>query len=752
MAPPNGAHPNAGTSPLFVPNNRRPPARPGSASVTGAAREYQPVREQPKQPTAPAQSASPVHSPNPLFSRASHPSYPAAAIRDNSSEPLRPKVDAAVKTFFGLTEELREQALARTAFSFDHLDQDVASELSAKFAESFKQKAVEQQRVIEAGYARITTTLQEVLEGYASRAIGSPLQDLTTKVESLTRELASVKSGAPLSTPLSASPSTDTTLGQRLATLEGDFKRLERELGEARQSHASAQAASESSRKSLEARIAALEKQATQTIDPRRRASSALSTGSASNSAAPASPTLAAAAPPSIAPTTATRDELDALRGDVAKLASRIDADSTVLGKRPAADSLAGAQAKAQKTDERLESLEAKAAQAGKKIDAIEERVGALEGETAKSGCAAAPQSKKGDDDDMDLGTQSETSGMDLLEKRVEAIRSQWEQELSPVKQSLGQVSEKLAAVDGKVDSALQKSASLEDKSIATNAKLVALDSKMSDSTRAVSSVTSNLNTLSADFLALKQRSSSPATASPVQLEALRREIEDVKTRPSLSPSHVPLLDELATFVSNGDAALNPIALGTRLSLRLRGWDAGQASLEERVRKLREDIEEHSTKTGERFSALGDLALFLEEFVRARRILPQVAEMTAVMKSWEARKILPDEAWELPDDDESEKAGGEPDLRAGGGSSTSAVGGSGGETSMNNDAALSVAGTNGFNAPQQVQTPQQQQLAGSNGSQQQQQQQQHLHVQKSPSTAQQALATRIDPSTYGIGS
>ncbi|GAA6000309.1 uncharacterized protein JCM10292_004081, partial [Rhodotorula paludigena] len=45
-------------------------------------------------------------------------------------------------------------------------------------------------------------------------------------------------------------------------------------------------------------------------------------------------------------------------------------------------------------------------------------------------------------------------------------------------------------------------------------------------------------------------------------------------------------------------------------------------------------------------------------------------------------------------------------------------------------------------------TPQQQQLAGSNGSQQQQ----HLHVQKSPSTAQQALDSRIDPSTYGIGS
>ncbi|GEM06625.1 hypothetical protein Rt10032_c02g0642 [Rhodotorula toruloides] len=442
-------HPTAKDSNLFMgPRSGAGRGTSGSASVTGAARQYpappRPLQHIPPPGFANGGSHGPVtHSPaigapSPQNEAANHAGPLANGIRfrvasgpagsrlagaplrsasplphqADASDALRPRINKAVEDFCGVSNVLREQADEAAAFTFPDLAQDEAEELRNKFDEARRKKSLERQQTINRAYGNIAQTLQEVIESFVARALAphvevmrqttAAVQDLTSRFDQLSTEVDDLKktvtsqarpapptglSAARLPPGLSAPPESSIDPA-RIDKLEKDIGECGLHLNAVKKQVGTDQ---EKLAKlpDIETRIGVLEKQASQTTDPRRRSGFAIG-------AVPAPPP-----PPGPSPVELQKaEELEKAVGDVK---GRVDLLEARVGV--------------------VDELEKKVADVQLKVDEV-----------------AKDAEKKKDADDMGIDDESGEK-LSVLEKRLEEVREEWVKEVAAVKEGVDKVS-----------------------------------------------------------------------------------------------------------------------------------------------------------------------------------------------------------------------------------------------------------------------------------------------------------------------
>ncbi|BGP30945.1 hypothetical protein JCM10296v2_002707 [Rhodotorula toruloides] len=446
-----GGHPTGKDSPLFM--GPRPGTGRGGSSVTGAARSYQaparPLQHSPPPGLANGGSHSPIsHSPSfgaasPQNETANYPGQLANGIRPRAAsgsvnsrlagtapragsplpvqadagDPLRPRIDHAVETFCGVSNVLREQADEAAAFTFPDLAEDEAEELRNKFDEARRKRSLERQVTINRAYGNIAQTLQEVMESYVARALGhhvevikqtaAAVQDLTSKFDRLAAEVDVLKQQTQARAPPPTGPSA-ARLPANLSSPTGPsidparIDKLEKDIGECGAHLKAVKAQVGANQEKLgklsileprvtktESRVEALEKQASQTTDPRRRPASAACS-------------IAAPNPPPAAPlvdqqkVVEMQKAVDEVKGRVGQLETRVGV---------------------------VDELEKKVANVQLKVDEVSKDV-----------------AKRKDADDMEIDDESGEK-LSVLEKRLEEVREEWVKEVAAVKDDVEKVS-----------------------------------------------------------------------------------------------------------------------------------------------------------------------------------------------------------------------------------------------------------------------------------------------------------------------
>ncbi|BGP46980.1 hypothetical protein JCM10450v2_002832, partial [Rhodotorula kratochvilovae] len=558
--------------------------------------------------------------------------------RSDSSDAMRHKIDLIVKQSCALSEDLRAANEDINSFRFD-FDPHVSAGLHARLAAAKEAERDERQRVIDVGYDRIGALLHDTVQGYLASIQDERIERLRTMVETLKATVehlmdatpprasssaapaASSSASAPLAapTPLRADPS----LLNRLAAVE-DWQRRHEDGGPPLEV--------------VKTRVAALEAASAQaqqpSTDPRVRPGSR-----ASSASAQASPVLAHARAQSPAPFV-PQSELDALRGDVARLAQRVDGGAgSALGKRPSEDAPErgeeGPAAKVARTEEEL----------GRRVEAVEKK---LEGVSDK-----VDQAARDKDDEMDIEKEGAGEGLEKLEKRLDEMRGELDNELKPVKQSI-----------------------------------TALENGSKTLSSAVTSLETAVSTVAKDVKAQKELPTLPpltAAEHPTQLLAalnsLRTRVTPFLSAPQLTGSQrVVLVTLCAAATAGAPAGLDAPAVGARLAAKLRAWDgagAGIGALGRRVDELAQKLDKEAASSNAKFVAMAELSLFLED------IFPELKEISELIFYWREQRILPDAAWAPLDEEDDE---GDEDDGAGNG------GGNGSGAASANGAA---AGANG---------------------------------------------------------
>ncbi|PRQ72972.1 hypothetical protein AAT19DRAFT_15725 [Rhodotorula toruloides] len=422
-----GGHPTGKDSPLFM-SSRPGPSRGGS-TVTGAARSYQaparPLQHSPPPGLANGGSHSPTsHSPSfgapsPQNETANYPGQLANGFRPRAASGPRmpailspPRIDHVVETFCGVSNVLREQADEAAAFTFPDLAEDEAEELKNKFDEARRKRSLERQETINRAYGNIAQTLQEVMESYVARALAphvevmrqtaAAVQDLTSRFDQLANEVDGLKTTvstqarpAPPTGPSAARlpPGVSAPAGPSIDPARLD--RLEKEIGEcgahltAVKKQVGADQEKLAKLPDIESRIGALEKQASQTTDPRKRPGSTIG----------AVPTP----PPPPGPSPVELQKAAELEKTVGEVKGRVDKFEARIGV--------------------VDELEKKVADVQLRVEEVAKDI-----------------AKKKDADDMEIDDDS-GGKLSVLEKRLEEVREELVKEVGAVKDDVDKVS-----------------------------------------------------------------------------------------------------------------------------------------------------------------------------------------------------------------------------------------------------------------------------------------------------------------------
>lgn len=484
MAPPNGQHPTAASSSLFVrpsrggPSGSRPPPPPppqrqhpppiqvqGPVASSSAAYPYTPsasgrgAASQPPPGAANGDGTRRSSGNASLSANASHPSMPSSRTTNTALWAMRVQLDLFIKEVCTLVEDQREEATANLEFPL--LDPDMVDPLLDELADLRARDSAERRRSNQATIDRLTASLADMLEGFVEDLVKVRQDDQLEQMKEIAQRVVqeqlarqAVPSGASLPRPAAPAPPPpapasarpDPALLTRISELESYNRQLALALPSLR-----------AEVDTLRARLAPLEDAAQKSTDPRVRpfTHSARGSPALAHAQSPPPPPPPQATPQGWAP----QAELDTLRGEFARLSKRVDegaADtgSSSLGKRRSAEVPEGDDgshaAKAQRLSasvEAVEQLGARVDALGTRIDAVSDlastsgsahigdevkalgqRVGKVEGKVAAVS-GKVDQAAQDKDNEMDL-ERNTSKGLEKLERRLAELRRELDAEV----------------------------------------------------------------------------------------------------------------------------------------------------------------------------------------------------------------------------------------------------------------------------------------------------------------------------------
>jgi len=177
---------------------------------------------------------------------------------------------------------------------------------------------------------------------------------------------------------------------------------------------------------------------------------------------------------------------------------------------------------------------------------------------------------------------------------------------------------------------------------------------------------------------------SPPALDAPHHPEQLLRALQELKDRPppQLPDPHRLVLEEICAALAAGEQGLVAVEFGARCKANLRAWDNAARDVkvisrehEDLTRKHDDLARKHGdyiVAAGDKFVALGDLCAFIEECAHlslpcsgcnprcnyCRSAFPELKLLSHLINSWREKRILPDSAWALLDEEEQADRGG----------------------------------------------------------------------------------------------